>query len=490
MKPKWLLSREVIHAAYAQGEAAVMALFEVQAEHIARLEARLKALEDQLAKNSRNSNKAPSSDGLNKPAPKSRRQKSGKPSGGQKGQRGYRLEPIKDPHYIDVQRVVRCAHCRADLIGVEVDRVEKRQDFDVPEVRLVVTEFQGEVKTCPVCGRVNAAAFPEGVRQPTQYGPHLRAQLVYLNAYQCIPLARTAEIVGEFYHQPISEGTVAAAVAQAAQAVTPVNTQVKAYLTQTDTPVHFDETGARVNGKLAWVHSASTERATCYAIHPKRGKEAMNAIGILPERQGWSIHDAWLPYLNYPQAKHGLCNAHLVRELVFLIERHAQNWAKDFLDLLLDMKCHVENAKRWGQPALCSQDLSFYEQCYDRIVENGMRANPAPTRQPNQWGRLKQSPARNLLERLHSHKAKVLAFVYDFTVPFDNNLAERDIRMVKVQQKVSGGFRCVDGANVFCQLRSYISTANKNGQRVLSVLFRAFVGMPFLPYFMEPIAPD
>lgn len=490
MKPRQLATPEAIHVAYQDGESAVLALFEAQTKIIEELEARLQALENQVAKNSRNSNKPPSSDGLNKPAPKSWREKSGKPSGGQKGHRGYRLEPVEEAHHIERRCVVQCRHCQANLTGVEVDRVEKRQEFDIPEVRLVITEYQGEVKSCPVCGQVNAAAFPEDVRQPTQYGPHLRAQMVYLNAYQCIPLARTAEIIGEFYQQPISDGTVAAAVAAAARAVAPVNAQVKAYLTQTDTPVHFDETGARVNGRLAWVHSASTEQATYYAIHPKRGSEAINSIGILPEREGWSIHDAWVPYFSYTQVKHALCNAHLVRELVFLIEQHAQVWAKEFLDLLLEIKRHVEATKDWGQPALPNQALSFYEQRYDRIVEDGLRHNPAPTRLPNQQGRLKQSPARNLLDRLGKYKAQVLAFAFDFAVPFDNNLAERDIRMVKVQQKVSGGFRSADGANAFCQLRSYISTARKNGHAVLSALFRAFVGKPYLPYFMRPIAPD
>jgi transposase len=490
MNASLLPTREDIHTAYEQGEEVVLALFDVQNKIIQGLEARLAALEDQITKNSRNSNKPPSSDGLNKPAPKSRREKSGKPSGGQKGHRGYRLEPIEEPDHIEMQYVVECTHCQANLSGVEVDRIEKRQEFDLPEVRLVVTEFQSEVKTCPVCGQANVAAFPKDVRQPTQYGPHLRAQMVYLNVYQSIPLARTAAVIEDFYQQSISDGTVAAAVAQAAQAVMPINARVKAYLIQTDTPVHFDETGARVNGKLAWVHSASTEQATFYAIHPKRGSQAMNAIGILPKREGWSIHDAWLPYFSYCQTKHALCNAHLVRELVFLIERHAQFWAKDFLDLLLEMKRHVEPLKRWGQPTLDSQILRHYEQRYDWIIERGLQQNPAPIRQPNQLGRLKQSPARNLLNRLHTHKAQVLAFLYDLAVPFDNNLAERDIRMVKVQQKVSGGFRSTDGANAFCQLRSYISTARKNRQPILTVLFRALVGKPYFPYCLAPLTPD
>lgn len=490
MKPNLGPTREDIHAAYQQGEEAVMALFEVQAKIIGELEVRLQALEDQIAKNSRNSSKPPSSEGLNKPAPKSRRESSGKNRGGQKGHVGYRLEPVDKPDHFEVHPVVQCAHCQANLASVEVSKVEKRQVFDLPEIRLEVTEHQGEVKTCPVCGQVNHGAFPADVTQPTQYGPRVRAQMVYFNVYHFIPLERTAEIVSELYQQPVSDGTVFAAAVELAEQVTPINEQIKAYLVETEKPVHFDETGARVNGTLEWLHSASTEQATSYAIHPKRGGEAMDDIGILPQRTGWSIHDAWQPYLNYVDAKHGLCNAHLVRELVFLIERYRQAWAKDFLALLLNMKEKVDAAQSQGQASLSELQLAAFEQVYDQIVERGERANPPPVRQPGQRGRLKQSPARNLLDRLKNHKDKVMAFVYDFSVPFDNNLAERDIRMVKVQQKVSGGFRSGNGADIFCQVRSYISTARKNGQRVLDVLYQAFTGTPYLPCFIASKAPE
>ena len=481
MKSSRFPTREDIHVAFQQGEEAVIALVETQAKIIGDLEARLQALEDQIAKNSQNSSKPPSSDGLKKPAPKSRRERSGKPSGGQKGHVGYRLEPVDNPRYIKVHPVVECGCCHADLTEVETTRVDKRQDFDLPEVKLEVTEHQAEVKTCPVCGQVNCGDFPVDVTQPTQYGPRVRAQMVYFNLYHFIPLERTAEILSELYQQPVSDGTVFAAAVEMAEVVTPVIEQIKDHLVETEDPVHFDETGARVSGTLEWLHSASTEQATYYAIHAKRGGEAMDAIGILPERIGWSIHDAWSPYLNYSNAKHGLCNSHLVRELVFLIEHYSQKWARDFLALLLNMKHPVDTAKSQGQASLSELQLAAFDVCYDWIIEHGQRANPPPVRQSGQRGRLKQSPARNLLDRLKNHKDKVMAFVYDFDVPFDNNLAERDIRMVKVQQKVSGGFRSSDGADVFCQVRSYISTARKNGQRVLDVLYQALCGVPYLP---------
>jgi transposase len=314
MKPSLLPSHEDIHTAYQQGEAAVLALFEVQAKIIQDLETKLQALEDQIAKNSHNSNKPPSSDGLNKPAPKSRRAPSGKPSGGQKGHVGHRLEPVQEADHIAAHRVVECAACHANLADVATSKVEKRQVFDLPRVRLEVTEHQGEVKTCPHCGQINAAAFPAGVTQPTQYGPRVRAQMVYLNAYHFIPLERTAEILSELYQQHISDGTVAATVVHLAEIIAPINEQVKTYLKEIEMPVHIDETGARVNGTLVWLHSASTTQATYYAIYAKRGSAGMDAICILPERKGWVVHDAWKPYLRYEDAKHALCNAHLVRE--------------------------------------------------------------------------------------------------------------------------------------------------------------------------------
>jgi len=484
MEPIPLATLDEIEAAWAQGPTAVKVLFEQQAAVIRRLEARVQLLEEQLAKNSRNSSKPPSSDGLNKPAPKSQRKVSGKPSGGQNGHSGYRLEPVAVPDHIEVHRVDECAHCQANLTGVAVRRVEKRQVFDLPVVRLEVTEHQAEVKTCPACGQATEAPFPDEVTQPTQYGPRVRAQMVYFNVYHFIPLERTAEIISDLYQQPVSDGTVASAVLETAARVASVNEPVRIHLTETDESVHFDETGARVNGKLNWLHVASTEHATYYAIHPKRGGEAIDAIDILPKRTGRSIHDAWGPYFNYTNAKHGLCNAHLVRELIFLIEQRAQQWACGLLDLLLTIKHTVERAKSQGQAALPAFQLAAFAQDYDEIVAAADKAHPPPVRQENQRGRLKQSPERNLLDRLLAHKDKILAFAHDFEIPFDNNLAERDIRMVKVQQKVSGGFRSDEGANVFCQVRSYLSTARKNGQRVLDVLVQVFTSAPYLPGFL------
>lgn len=483
MTPIQLPTRDEIRAIYPQGEEAVVTLVETLIATIRILEARIQALEDQLAKDSHNSSKPPSSDGLKK-KPKSMRQKSGKKSGGQEGHPGHRLEMVANPRYVKVHPVTRCSHCQALLEDVKVDGYEKRQVFDLPVVELEVTEHQTEIKTCPVCGEITEAAFPTDVTQETQYGPRVRAQMVYFNEYQFIPLERTAEVIEDLYQQPVSEGTVVAADVSVAQQVAPVNEKVKTHLIHTEEPVRFDETGVRLGGKLSWLHSASTQQATYYEIHNRRGSEAMDSIGILPERTGWSIHDYWKAYLKYAKTKHGLCNAHNLRDLIFIIEIEKQPWAGEMLNLLLKIKQTVETAKDHNQTALSDEQIATFNFQYDQIVITGLLINPAPERIEGKRGRVKQSFTKNMLDRLNGHKEKVLAFMNDFKVPFDNNLAERDIRMTKVKQKVSGGFRSDDGAKTFCHIRSYISTARKNGQPVLDVLYKALACKPYSPPFI------
>lgn len=488
-----LPKQDEVRAAYREGEEAVVALFEKLVAKSRAMEARIQALEDRLNKDSHNSSQPPTSDGLKKVRKHGLRHKSGKKSGGQIGHIGYRLEPVTKPDHIEIHAVRNCQHCQASLEAVEVQEYEKRQVFEVPPVKLEVTEHQAEIKSCPQCGEVSKADFPAGVTQKTQYGPRLRAQMVYFNEYHFIPLDRTTEIIAELYQQPVSEGTVVAAAAEVAKRVEPVNEKVKVHLIQTEETVRFDETGMRVGGKLQWLHSASTEQATYYEIHAKRGSEAMDKIGILPKRIGWCIHDFWKAYLKYLAAKHALCNAHLLRELIFLVERYLQNWASVMLQLLLEIKQAVENAKLLGLAALPAEQITAFELRYDQIVTQGLLVNPLPQpteEQPKKRGRVKQSMAKNLLDRLRDHKLKVLAFMYDFKVPFDNNLAERDIRMVKVQQKVSGGFRSDNGSKVFCQVRSYISTARKNGQPILDALYQALAGTPFSPAFIAALTAE
>lgn len=484
MEPFKLPSEDEIRAAYRQGEEAVITLIH---QTVGQLAARVQALEDQVSKNSRNSGKPPSSDGLAKPAPKSLRKRHGKKTGGQPGHEGNTLKAVEKPDHVEIHKAKQCKHCQSSLEEVKASSVEKRQVFDLPKPRVEVTEHQAEIKRCPACGMENRGSFPEGITQPAQYRPEIRALAVYLNQYQMLPLERVSETFADVFGHSLAEGTIVDAGQAVAEEVAPVNEAIKQHLTEKEAVVHFDETGTHINGKLHWFHSASTSLLTYYACHAKRGHEATDVMGILPKLCGWAIHDGWKSYLRYTEVRHGLCNAHHLRELLFLMERYPQDWEKDILDLLLEIKKSADQV-RGVQLELSKAQISDFEERYDRLIKQGFTANPLPEVDPQaskKRGRTAKSPPRNLLERLHDQKHAVLAFMFDFKVPFDNNQAERDLRMMKVKMKVSGGFRSAQGAEVFCAVRAYLSTARKNGQRMLDVLRQALAGKPFCPPFVS-----
>ena len=484
MEPLQLPTEEEIRTAVRQGEEATVSLVSHLLEVISLLAARVQTLEDQLVKNSRNSGKPPSSDGLKKgPQPRSLRQRSGKKSGAQPGHEGHRLELMAQPDQVEVYRVKQCAHCQVSLANQPAEGVAQRQVFDLPPLRLVVTEHQAEVKTCPHCGETTQAEFPVEVTQLAQYGSGFKALLAYLNQKQFIPLERVSEFCEEVFHQPVGEGTIVLANVQIAAQVEPVNDQAKQHLIETEETVHFDESGLRVAHKLNWVHSASTERVTCYHIDPKRGQTGIDRAGILPHRIGPSMHDDWPAYYGYAQAEHAACNSHHLRELVFLEERYPQAWEPAMSQLLLEIKKSVSEAKAQGLTELSPAQLTVFEARYDELIEQGLQLNPVPDKPPGKRGKVKQPPPKNLLDRLKNHQQAVLAFMYDFKVPFDNNQAERDIRMVKLKQKISGCFRSEEGAKVFCLIRGYLSTAQKNGVGALEALRLALTGSPFVPDF-------
>ena len=483
MEPLRIPSEAEIRAAYREGEDAVVKLFY---ETISKLDERIQRLEDQIAKNSSNSSKPPSSDGFKK-KPKSLRQRSGKKSGGQPGHTGHTLKAVTTPDQVQVHRVRRCRHCQANLEEVEVQGCEKRQVFDVPPVKIEVTEHQAEIKTCPECHRLTVGEFPVGVSQPVQYGERIKAQMVYFHQYHFVPLERTTEILGDLYGQTVSEGTIVEACQETAQQVEPIYQLTKTELIHTQDTGHFDETGSRIEGKLWWLHVACTALLTYYAPHRKRGGEALDAIGIFPVFKGKAMHDSYRSYFQYEDVINALCNAHHLRDLIFVRDQYQQTWAAEMIKLLLEIKTAVEEAPS-EQQSLSPTQLTDFETRYDAILEAALQTCPVlePIEPPpKKRGKPKQHPVKNLLDHLQVRKTETLAFMVDFKVPFDNNQAERDLRMVKLKQKISGCFRSENGAKVFCCIRSYISTARKNGQGVLDVLQLALTGSPFVPPILQ-----
>lgn len=474
-----MLTRDEILAIYAAGPEAVVSVIEQLQKELLALSARVQVLEERLRKDSHNSHKPPSSDGLTRgKAPKSLRGKSGKAPGAQPGHPGQTLRPREDPDEFRVHAPPVCAHCGTSLEAVASCATERRQVFDLPKLALCVTEHQAQTKQCPRCGQSTRANFPAGVSQAAQYGPGLLALSVYLQSYQLLPYARSPEVLRDLFGHAPSQGTLATALEQAYTRLAPVEQEIQAAI-QRSGVVHFDETGIRVQARLHWLHTASTEKLTFYAAHPKRGRQAIDAVGILPKMAGTRVHDAYTSYLSYGGA-YALCNAHLLRDLIGLGECSPQPWIEGMLALLRQMKQQVEHAQAAGASALEAEELAAWEARYDALLAQGRSANPVlPSTRTK--GRPKHTRAQNLLERLHRHRRAVLAFVHDFAVPFDNNLAERDLRMAKVQQKISGGFRSVHGAVHFCRIRGYISTLRKQKSHVLSALRSLFANTPFMP---------
>jgi transposase len=480
--PNQKISPEQIRAVYAGGEEAVVELVSGLVEQIAKLESRLIELEGIVKKNSSNSSKPPTSDGFGKKT-KSLRIKGQNQTGGQPDHPGSTLAWSSKLDEIVTHPIHQCLGCGTSLTAEPVKTVWARQVYDIPPIELKVTEHQAQVKDCPHCGTENQAEFPAFVTNVVQYGARLKSMMVYLMEGQLLPSARTCEILSDIVGVNVSEGTLFNTRSHCFEQLAAQERKIKSEIVASSV-VHFDETGMRVNGKLWWLHVACTDGLTYYFVHGKRGRDAIDEMGILPAFEGKAVHDGWKSYQDY-ECEHFLCNAHHLRELIFIWEQYHQAWAIQMLILLCSIKQAVDVA-RINKTLLATDVLDAFKTRYQTILESGLAANPPPPPPPTKHrrksgGRQKQSPARNLLERLHKHQASVLGFMYDFNVPFDNNQAERDIRMVKLKQKISGTFRSESGAQMFCRIRGYISTLRKQGLNVLDAFISLFSGHPQSP---------
>jgi len=443
----------------------------------------IKELKAQLNQNSRNSNWPSSRDKGKKPKrTRSLRQTSDKKAGGQKGHKGHTLEFAREPDEIVIHHPEQCEHCQQALDqDAEVTETQKRQVHDLPPIKIIVTEHQVKTVTCHECGKETAASFPPEVTNPVQYGSGIKQLALYLKHEQLIPYGRSQQFFADLFDLDISPGTLQNFTRKGAKAAETIQSKVKEALVKADV-IHVDESGCYIGGERHWLHTTSTPELTYYQAHKRRGRLALDEIEILLNYKGTAVHDNWASYWGYA-CKHGLCNVHHLRELKAIYENEGQEWAKQFTLFLLETKAVVEEAKLEGYTQLEPEKIAQIERLYTQLVEIGLRANPPPE---GGWprgkrGKEKKTKARNLVERFEKRQNEVLRFVHNFAVPFDNNLAERDIRMLKVQQKISGCFRSQQGADDFFTIRGYISTMRKQGKSIWHALGSLFSSDPLIP---------
>jgi transposase len=472
-----MLTRDEILTAYAPGPAAVVALVEQLQAPLLALTTRVTALEAQRAKDSHNGSKPPASDGLARKT-RSLRQRSSKQPGGQPGHPGTTLTWTPHLDVIVTHVPATCTQCGGALAAVPVSGGERRQVVDLPPLRLVVTEPQALQCVCPACQTPNQAPFPPEVNQPLQYAPGTKARAVYLLHYQILPWERTAEPLAGLFGQAPGEGSLARFLATCYERLAPAEAAIREAI-RAGPLARMDETGVQIAGKKRWLHYAGNATLALYSWHAKRGREGIAAVVVLPEFAGTRMHDAWVPYLSYG-GRDALCNAHLLRELTFVAEQTKQACASALIALLREIKGAAAQAGAAGETALpAAARQAFTARCAAPVAQ-GLAENPsAPASGKRGWP--KQSAAKNLLDRLEQHREAELAFMHDFMVSFDNNLAERDLRMMKLQQKISGGIRTAPGASRFCRIRGFVVTLRKHGSHVISARQSVFAGSPQLP---------
>jgi transposase len=464
----------------AERDAQVAALAGELEEHralVAALQAQVADLAAQVKVNSKNSSRPPSSDGLARPEPKSLRKKGARRPGRPKGQPGVTMQFTDHPDRVVRHEPAACRECGHGLAGAGQTGMERRQVTEIPEVKATVTEHQMVERECPCCGQRTKAGAPAGVTAPVQYGPRASALATYLWHGQFLSRDRACRALADMFGCAPSPGAVAAMARKIAAFVAPALEEIVKALLSADV-AHFDETGFRVAGKLAWVHSASSGKHVLITVHGKRGTEGTDAAGVLPSFAGIAVHDAWAPYDTYHGiAAHALCNAHVLRELTAVTETGSDldlTWAQQAIDALITLKDAATAARQAGQPAIDADLLAGQEKYFTDAAGTGIVLNAA------RCSKL-QKKRHALATRMRDRAGDYLRFAHDLRVPFNNNPAEQVIRMSKLRIKVSGCMRSMAGAEDFCAIRSYLATASRHSISWLDALTRAAEGTPWIP---------
>jgi transposase len=435
-------------------------------EKIAELTERVAELEGQIKANSRNSSKPPSSDGLLKPNAKSLREKTGRRPGGQQGHKGHGLKIEREPDEVVKIEPLACPRCGFNFAGVQGIGVDTRYVYDV-QVEMKLVRYEIYETVCPACGACTRGKPPEDCKGTLNYGNMLRTLVVVLTQYACVGIDKTRKILRDLLGVPISGGTVKSIQRQFAGTTVATISEIKRNLLASPT-LNVDETGGRIAGKTQWFHVASNSKYTLLTPHGKRGKEGSEATGVISDYKGILVHDCWKPYFGFDQCEHALCVAHLLRELNALIEQ-GQLWAGEMKDLLLGMKRAVDHRKNEDNTELSRYYKTIFKTRYDEVLAQAEAKIVKSTVR-------KKSKAENLLIRLRQYRTEIIRFTENFDVPFDNNQAERDVRNIKVKQKVSGNFRTTDGALDYADTVSVIGTVVKHGLSVVHSVKNLFDG--------------
>ena len=450
-------------------------------ETIDNLNQTIRELREQLAQNSGNSSKPPSSDGLKKkPSPKSLREKSGKKSGGQKGHKGNCLNVTSQPDEIEKHYHPDCAVCPHREQCMEKACVKETRHVIDTVVQVKITAHKKMcVQECLFCGQPKTGEFPADIANRVQYGKNLEALVVSLNTVGAVSINRIHEIIGSVFDIPLATGTIKNMVTRCAEKIKPVIKKIRQAVIKSPV-VNCDETGTRVEGKTQWVHNASNANFTYLTLNSKRGYDAMKEADILPHYTGIMVHDCWNSYWKFDDAAHQICCVHLLRELNGVIENYPeQKWAQQFKKLLLNMKKARDKAVRKEKSALSPATVHRYSKKYDELILYALSENPMPKQKNSKRGKKKKGKVLSLIARLLKYKGHVCLFLENFFVPFDNNQAERDIRNVKVKTKVSGCFRSFDGAVEYLDIMSYICTARKHSLNPFKAILAAVSGIPY-----------